>query len=148
MFDNLSMIFKFAIIIIVYLIIFFALKIMYKDIKNPSVIRGKSRKKKKVSPKGLEVISNGENKNFKIGGVIPIQDELTIGRKEDNQLIISDKYVSSHHATIYLNENKIVMEDLGSTNGTFVNDYRCSGKVYLKDGDIVKVGTVKFKVMA
>lgn len=146
MFGNVSMILKFVIIIIVYLIIFYALKIMYKDVKNPN--GAKKRRKKVQQPKGLEVMKNGENKNLKIGGVIPIQGELTIGRRNDNQLVISDKYISSHHATIYLNENEIVLEDLGSTNGTFVNDYRCSGKVRLKDGDVVKIGTVEFKVIA
>ena len=137
---NISLIFKFLIIGIIYVILFLALRIMYKDIKGGSV-------KKKKNSIGLEVISIGENDELKHGGIIPIQNELTIGRKDNNLLVLSDKYVSSHHASIYLRNNDFILEDKGSTNGTYINNKLISGKRILKIGDKISIGTAIFRVI-
>jgi len=128
-------------LIIVYLIIFYALKIMYKDIKTGG--------KKKVVRKtlGLEVIEAGENKNLRKGAVLPIHREITMGRKEDNTLPLVDPYVSGHHARIYLKNTEYVIEDLGSTNGTLLNKEKLVGRSVLKLGDEITIGKVIFKVI-
>jgi predicted component of type VI protein secretion system len=64
---------------------------------------------------------------------------VTIGRAPDNDLHIDNLAVSSHHAKIYLEEGKIVVEDLNSLNGTFVNNQRVQ-RATLKHGDTVLVG--------
>ena len=139
---NLSMIMKYAIIAIIYLIIIFALRIMYKDIKGGG-------KKKAVIKKtmGLEVIERGENFNLRVGAVIPLNDELTVGRKADNLLILGDKYVSSQHVRIYRKNTDYILQDLGSTNGTLMNKKRVKGSVVIKKGDEIKIGTSIFKVI-
>lgn len=56
---------------------------------------------------------------------IPMQDfvsTLTIGRKEDNEIVIDNPAVSGHHARIVKQANKYFIEDLNSTNGTFIGD--------------------------
>jgi pSer/pThr/pTyr-binding forkhead associated (FHA) protein len=65
--------------------------------------------------------------------------QLTIGRKPDNDLVIDNPAVSGHHARIVQEEGAYVIEDLGSTNGTFVNDKRIE-KRPLKDHDRVLIG--------
>ncbi|WP_461613402.1 FHA domain-containing protein [Clostridium sp. Marseille-QA1073] len=141
---NVSLIFKVVIIIIVYCIIVYALKIMYNDMKN----EGKRRPKKSNAVKfGLEIMDKGQNYELQDGGVIPINDYLTIGRSEDNMVILSDRYVSSHHLKIYMRNNEYILEDLGSTNGTFVNDVKIASKVTLRRGDRIKVGSSIFKVL-
>ncbi|HEY8893009.1 MAG TPA: FHA domain-containing protein [Clostridium sp.] len=139
---NISEIFKFAIIAIIWIIIIVALKIMYKDLKGGA-------KKKPVIKKtmGLEVIERGENFNLRIGAVIPLNDELTIGRKADNLLILGDKYVSSQHARIYLKNTDYVLQDLRSTNGTLKNKRKVTDKVAIKKGDEIQIGTSIFKVI-
>lgn len=74
------------------------------------------------------------------------QDELTIGRLPDNALQIDNLAVSGHHAKIYLEQDHYVVEDLGSLNGTYVNNQRV-GKATLKSGDQVTIGKhlVQFK---
>jgi len=59
------------------------------------------RKKKKSVDFGLEVVDRGENHNLRNGGVIPVNENLTMGRNEDNMVILEDKYVSSHHLKIF-----------------------------------------------
>ena len=140
---KISLIMRYAIIAIIYIIIVFALRIMYKDMKGGSV------KKKTVIKKtmGLEVIERGENFNLRVGAVIPLNDELTIGRKADNLLILGDKYVSSKHARIFLKNSDYVLHDLGSTNGTIMNKKKVADKVTIKKGDEIKIGTSIFKVI-
>ncbi len=139
---NISLIMRFAIIAIIYIIIIFALRIMYKDMKGGA-------KKKPVIKKtmGLEVIERGENFNLRVGAVIPLNDELTIGRKADNLLILGDKYVSSKHARIFIKNTDYVLHDLGSTNGTLKNNKKVTDKVGIKKGDEIKIGTSIFKVI-
>jgi pSer/pThr/pTyr-binding forkhead associated (FHA) protein len=67
------------------------------------------------------------------------QSELTIGRKADNRLVIEDSAVSGHHARLVKIQSVFFLEDLGSTNGTFVNEERVDRR-QLKDMDVVGIG--------
>lgn len=140
-FSLVSKIFTIAIMVIIYVIIFFIIKIMYKDIK------GSGRKNRRRKKFGLEVLQIKGNEVFKIGSVIPIGGVITIGRKPDNMLILSDAYVSGNHAKILLKNNDCIIEDLNSTNGTFVNEEKIEGRVYLSAGDEIKIGSSIFKII-
>lgn len=70
---------------------------------------------------------------------------LTIGRETDNALIIPDPSVSRHHARIALENGALVVYDLGSTNGVFVNEQRVQSQ-RLRPGDIVRFGGARFRV--
>lgn len=67
------------------------------------------------------------------------KETITIGRKADNDIPIDNPVVSGHHARVIKNGNEVVLEDLGSTNGTFVNKKKVS-KVKLNHKDIIYVG--------
>ena len=66
--------------------------------------------------------------------------EVTIGRDISNQISINDAEVSRKHVRLTLKGNGYEIEDLGSTNGTFVNGQRIRGPVQLKIGDLVAFG--------
>lgn len=134
---------KIGVIVLIYFIIFYALKIMYTDTKTS----GKKRNKVKKATVGLEVIQAGDNSNLKTGGVLPLADVITMGRKSDNIVVLDDKYVSSHHVKIYKRNNEYVIEDLDSTNGTKINETRIENRVTLRTGDVIKVGTAIFKLI-
>ena len=74
------------------------------------------------------------------------QGVVTIGRLPDNVIQIDNLAVSGHHAKIYWDQDKYVVEDNSSLNGTYVNNVRISRQP-LKDGDAVLIGkhTVAFK---
>ena len=67
-------------------------------------------------------------------------DQLTIGRDSTNPVAINDAEVSRKHARLMFQGGKYVLEDLGSTNGTFVNGQRLAGPVVLKPGDVISLG--------
>jgi pSer/pThr/pTyr-binding forkhead associated (FHA) protein len=71
----------------------------------------------------------------------PIEGELvSIGRDSSNTIVINDAEVSRRHAQLSLQNDKLVLEDIGSTNGTYVNGQRISGPHVLKPGEVVSFG--------
>ena len=67
------------------------------------------------------------------------QDILTIGRKEENDLVIDNQAISGSHARIIKEDDNFIIEDLNSLNGTFVDGKKVS-KYILNNGDIVLIG--------
>ncbi|MHB8421051.1 MAG: diguanylate cyclase [Myxococcales bacterium] len=74
-------------------------------------------------------------------------DELTIGRDIGNQITVDLDNVSRRHARLVQRVDKVYLQDLGSTNGTFLNDEEVKGEVPLRSGDLVKVGGAIFKFL-
>lgn len=137
-------IFGVVFIVILYVIIYYALKIMYRDVKNG----GKKRRPPAAKGNyGLEIISSGNSRDLKDGSIIPIRSDLTIGRKDDNSIIISDQHVSGNHAKIIVRNDSLFIEDLNSTNGTYLNGNKISNKMKLSNKDEIKIGTAVFKIL-
>lgn len=67
-------------------------------------------------------------------------DQITIGRDSANGITINDAEISRRHARLTFQGGKYVLEDLGSTNGTFVNGQRLAGPRVLKPGEVVSFG--------
>ena len=68
--------------------------------------------------------------------------KISIGRDASNQIILNDKFVSRKHAELVIMDNgQVMIRDLGSSNGTFVNSKRIS-ESYIKAGDIVKCASL------
>ena len=70
------------------------------------------------------------------------QDSLTVGRDPHNDISISDPQISRQHARIVRRGDQMVIEDVGSTNGTYVNGMRLSGPHTLASGDVIGLGDV------
>ena len=115
-FDQLAgLFFGVIFIIVLYSIILYALRIMYKDIKGgkrktTNTIQKNTTQKTNDSTKkasgsnirGLEVLTSMDEAKLKVGSVIPMATAITLGRKENNTVVLNDRFVSSYHAKIYL----------------------------------------------
>ncbi|GAA1146930.1 MULTISPECIES: FHA domain-containing protein [Microbacterium] len=86
----------------------------------------------------------------KTGLELPLNGEsLSIGRSSESSLVIRDDYTSSHHARLLLRGDNWAIQDLDSTNGTFVGGTRVTGSsVPLSLGTPVKVGATTFELRA
>ena len=138
-----TIVFGVAFIIVLYFIIYYALKIMYKDVKGGGRRRQSSTKKNY----GIEVLSVGENSNLEEGSILLLNGVITIGRKEGNIIKLTDQYASGNHAKIVVKNNEILIEDLNSTNGVFINDEKVNGYAKIRANDKIRIGSAIFKVI-
>ncbi|ANJ25411.1 FHA domain-containing protein FhaB/FipA [Agromyces aureus] len=89
------------------------------------------------------VITSGQ----KAGTEFPLgRDEITIGRSSDSAIIIRDDYTSTHHARMMLWNGQWMLQDLDSTNGTFLNGARVTVPVQIPLGATIKVGATTFEL--
>jgi len=73
-------------------------------------------------------------------------DKTTIGRVDDNSFPVPEGSVSSHHCEVLLRGGEVVIRDLNSTNGTFINGNQVTGEAPLKPGQILRLGQVEMRL--
>jgi pSer/pThr/pTyr-binding forkhead associated (FHA) protein len=71
---------------------------------------------------------------------VKLSASMTVGRAPECELRLDDTYASQQHARLFARNNSWFVEDLGSTNGTFVNDQKLVAPAMLQPGDKVRVG--------
>jgi pSer/pThr/pTyr-binding forkhead associated (FHA) protein len=76
------------------------------------------------------------------GRSFPLADELTVGRAAGCHVTLDDTYVSQLHARLFRRDGRFLVEDLGSTNGTYLNRAKVSGPMPMSSGDRLQVGSV------
>jgi hypothetical protein len=82
------------------------------------------------------------------GHVIEVSDGATLGRSARAAVVVADATVSGEHARIDYIGRTWTVSDLGSTNGTCVNDERVNGESALAPGDVLALGNVRLRVGA
>jgi len=80
------------------------------------------------------------------GQVFELADELTVGRAAGCGVRVEDSYTSNIHARLFRRDGGLYVEDLGSTNGTWVNAERVIDAMRLNRGDLLQVGGTVFEV--
>jgi pSer/pThr/pTyr-binding forkhead associated (FHA) protein len=75
------------------------------------------------------------------GHTYPLGDEITVGRAAGCQVTLEDSYVSQIHARVFARDGQVYVEDLGSTNGTYLNRRKVAGPMLVSRGDRVQVGS-------
>ena len=82
------------------------------------------------------------------GRAYGLTDEVTLGRAAGCTVTLDDNFVSQLHARVTRRDGVLYAEDLGSTNGTYVNGKKLTGAVLLKRGDQMRVGSTVLEVDA
>ena len=75
---------------------------------------------------------------------LPTAEQMTIGRSRASGCIVADPSVSRAHAVVRFAGGRWWLRDAGSTNGTYVNDWRITGETEIRPGDEVAFGAVRF----
>lgn len=142
--DIVFQILKYGFLIILYIFLFFALRTVYVEVL-PADRRQRATAKparaSKLKKAHLHVVQTEE----KIASKFPLEDVLTVGRGENCAVCLEDNYVSSSHAKFYPGNGRFFVEDMGSTNGTYVNGRRISYPTELRQGDRIKIGKTIFE---
>lgn len=132
---------KYAFLAVLYIFIARAVRAVYVELQPGTSSstggggpRQAPRKAKKVPKKAAVIEGPAKGKAFDLG------NEMTIGRASKCHLVLDDTYVSQIHARIYAKGDAFILEDLGSTNGTYLNRRRITAPTELQRGDRVKIG--------
>jgi hypothetical protein len=128
-------------LVMIIAILFFARVLRVAVVQSrPVDFERRSRRRRELA---LEFLEPSERS----GQRLDVDGGLTIGRSGDCDLTLQDTYLSSRHARIANDDGDLSIEDLGSTNGTYVNQELVKGRVRLERGDVVQVGGVLFEVV-
>lgn len=130
------------VLVMVVAILFFARVLRVAAVESRPVDATRRERRRKTRVLGLEFIEPLDRS----GERIEVDTPIVIGRGGDCDLTIVDTYLSSRHARVSRDDGELTIEDLGSTNGTYVNQELVNGRMFLERGDIVQVGGVLFEV--
>ncbi|ENU20954.1 hypothetical protein F994_00418 [Acinetobacter bohemicus ANC 3994] len=82
------------------------------------------------------------------GQEIGIDRDMVVGRHQSADIVLQAAEISRKHAAFLLKDQALWVQDLNSSNGSFVNDLRIEHETLLKEGDIVQFASLKFSVLA
>lgn len=137
MYNIFSLIFKYIFIVIIYLFILSIIRLIYLDIRGI----GTTSLDNSVY---LKLINRKDSLPFKVKEYYPLDDLVSLGRGNENKIIIKDPYVSKNHLKIVEDEGNYYLEDLNSANGTYLNGDKIMDVIELKNGDRIRIGQVEF----
>lgn len=139
---------KYVFLFLLYIFVFRAVRAIYLELRPPGARRASRQRsaaptparaparKSKKAPTRATVVEGDANK----GKTFQLGSELVIGRSDKCQLVLEDTYVSQMHARLFPKGEGIMLEDLGSTNGTYLNRQRITSTTEVQRGDRVKIG--------
>jgi pSer/pThr/pTyr-binding forkhead associated (FHA) protein len=138
--DIVFQILKYGFLLVLYAFLVFALRTVYVELLPAERRRQKTAKKpakpSKMKKAHLQVVQTEE----KIASKYFLDQPVTVGRAPQSGVRLHDDYVSQMHAKFYETGGRHFVEDLGSTNGTYVNGRKISYPTELRQGDRVKIG--------
>lgn len=141
MYEILADVVKYIFVFVVYMFILSIVRLIYLDISD-------AKRREATSGAGfayLKLVNLRRNLKFKMHESYSIREDALIGRSKRCQVYIDDPYMSKNHARIFLRDGAFYIEDLDSTNGSFLNGRRLpKHAVRLKDSDKLSFGNISF----
>ena len=138
--ELLSKVLTYVFVIIIYLFIYAIIRMIFLDIR--TMYRKKSGG---FADAYFKLINLRHDLDFPVDESYEIENSEVIGRGKKCDISIADKYLSSKNSRIFKSSGKFYIEDLDSTNGTFLNGEELTDKaVELLDGDKISLGRLNF----
>lgn len=135
---------KFLFIALLYLFIARGVRVIYLDLvgqrSRSSQPRQRTRPGRGTPRAVLVTESNAPPRT------VPLNEGITIGRGDDCEVKLEDTYISTHHARLFSKDGQWFVEDLGSTNGTYLNRVKVTAPMPVAVGDDVRVGKTSIEV--
>jgi len=146
--EQLLTILKLCLLALLYLFFFRVLRAVWAEIRAPKPVlasaapspteaaRQARKAQRKAQPVQLRVL---EPANLR-GRSYQLSDELTVGRAAGCGVTLDDTYASQIHARVFAKDGQLFLEDLGSTNGTYLNSQKVLGPQVMRRGDRLQIG--------
>ena len=121
-----------------YLFLFAVVRVLVRDLR--AAAREPDREL------GRLIVVDPAESDLRPGSVFSLDAITTLGRDVNNSIVVEDPFASSEHAVLTFRGRNWYVEDLGSTNGTYVNGGRVEGVAAVAYGDDLQVGQVRFRL--
>ena len=149
--EQLLTILKLCLLALLYLFFFRVLRAVWTEIKGPKIAvpARQARREARRAAKPVATRRGGRRAAARLaviepaaqkGRTFPLAEELTVGRAAGCQVTLDDTYASQIHARVFARDGQLFVEDLGSTNGTYLNRKKVQGPMAMKRGDKLQVG--------
>ena len=144
--EELLQVLKLCLMALLYLFFFRVLRAVWVEVRAPAGASGanatrdrrpKTKRARPIAAPQLHVVEPTEL----AGTAYALGDELTVGRAAGCQITLDDTYASQLHARVFNRGGELYVEDLGSTNGTYLNRRKVAGPMAMKRGDRVQIGS-------
>lgn len=149
--EQLLNVLKLCLLALLYLFFLRVLRAVWVEVKGPALAGGaepagtratKERHRRRRSASQLRIVAPPEL----IGLRFDLTDEFTLGRAAGCQVTLDDTYASQIHARVFRRDGQYYVEDLGSTNGTWLNRAKVTGPLELDRGDQIQIGNTVLEV--
>jgi hypothetical protein len=156
MLDPVAVALKFGFLAILYLFLLWMARSALKDLRRTAYEReaapgadyadatGMHTAGSAARPGGTPKLRVGSGAGLRAGAAYDLSDGALLGRGDAADIVLEDSFASSNHARLVPHGDVIVLEDLGSTNGTYLNDEPLRGPQPLHPGDRIRIGDSDF----
>ena len=134
---------KYAFLAVLYIFVWRSVRAIYQELRpartpaaRTGAVQSTRPRKAKKAPKRAVIVEGNSHR----GVAFDLGNELIIGRGQKCQVVLDDSYVSQMHARVFSRGDSYMVEDLGSTNGTYLNRRKVTSPTELRRGDQVKIG--------
>ena len=145
--DQLLNLLKLFLLLLLYLFFLRVLRAVWAEVNPPRVVDAPPKPKRERVTRRVGVRKQGGSPVLRLiapaelkGRTFPLGDEVTVGRAAGCQVTIDDTYASQLHARVFLRDGRVYVEDLGSTNGTYLNRRKVTGPMVVQRGDKLQIG--------
>jgi len=145
--DSLLTILKFCFLAVLYLFFVRVLRAVWAEIREPAPVAVPVAAPAAQAPAARQTWAAKGGSRLRVvepadtrGQTYDLGDELTLGRAAGCQVTIEDTFVSQLHARLFRRDSQYFVEDLGSTNGTYLNRKKVAAPVAIRKGDRLQVG--------
>jgi pSer/pThr/pTyr-binding forkhead associated (FHA) protein len=141
---------KFGFLAVLYLFLFWVSRSALRELRQTASPAPEATGFHPIGPGGRAAATDAFLVAVRGGGLAPgerydLFGGLSIGRSTDADVRIEDRFASGIHARVYSRGASYYLEDMGSTNGTFLNGAQLEGEAELSDLDEVKIGDTEFR---
>jgi hypothetical protein len=137
-----TLLLRIAVVFLLYLFLWQVMRAVSSDLRSGTAAVPVSN-----NPYGQIVVVSAGMTGIPVGKVFPLSPVMLIGRSVDSDISLNDNFLSLEHARIELRNNVWLIEDLQSTNGTYVNGFEVRSITEINDGDVLRIGRVELKLV-
>ncbi len=135
-----TLLLRVAVVFLLYFFLWQVVRVVTRD------LRAGSASPAHQNSYGQLVVSSSGQTGIPVGKIFPLNPMMVIGRSIETEVALNDTFLSLEHARLERRNGVWVLEDLNSTNGTFLNGFEVRALTEVNDGDVIRVGHVELKV--